>query len=81
VPGYEVTQWYGLLAPSGTPREVVRRLNGEIVKFLQRPDTAAKMLGEGAMPFGTTPEQFQDLIKVEIARWAPVIKASGARAE
>lgn len=77
VPGYEITQWYGLLAPTGTPREVIRKLNSEVMRYLQLPDTAAKMSSEGAIPTGNTPEQFQELIKSEIPRWGKVIRNAG----
>ena len=77
VPGYEITQWYGLLAPAGTPRDIVRKLNTEVVRYLQLPDTAAKMSSEGAIPTGNTPEQFHELIKSEIPRWARVLKKAG----
>lgn len=81
VPGYEVVQWYGVLAPAGTPRSVVARVNADIVKFLSQPETAARMSGEGAIPSGSTPEQFGALIRSEIGRWAKVIKATGASPE
>lgn len=77
VPGYEITQWYGLLAPAGTPRDIVRKLNLEIVRYLQLPEAAAKMSSEGAIPTGNTPEQFHELIKTEIPRWAKVLKKAG----
>ncbi len=77
VPGYEITQWYGLLAPVGTPRDIVRKLNSEIVRYLQLPDTAARMSSGGAIPTGNTPEQFHELIKAEIPRWAKVLKQAG----
>ncbi len=77
VPDYDITQWYGLLAPAGTPREVIRKINGEIVRYLQLPDTAAKMSSEGAIPNGNTPEQFQELVKSELARWNKVIRKVG----
>jgi len=79
VPGYEATQWYGVLAPAATPRDVVARLNAEIVKALQRTEVRDRLAGAAAEPVGNTPEQFQAFIKTEIARWAPVVKASGAR--
>jgi len=81
VPGYEVVQWYGVLAPAGTPRSIVTRVNADIVKFLSQPETAARMSGEGAIPSGSTPEQFGALIRSEIGRWAKVIKATGASPE
>lgn len=79
VPEYEVTQWYGMLAPANTPRVLVDRINADIHKFLARPDTAARMSGEGAIPSGSTPEEFGSLIRVEIERWGKVVRATGAR--
>jgi len=81
VPGYEVVQWYGVLAPAGTPRSIVTRVNADIVKFLSQPETAARMSGEGAIPSGSTPEQFGALIRSEIGRWSKVVKATGASPE
>ena len=79
VPGYEATQWFGVLAPAAMPKEVVARPNAEIIKVLQRPEVRERLASEAAEPVGNTPEQFQAFIKAEIARWAPVVKASGAR--
>jgi tripartite-type tricarboxylate transporter receptor subunit TctC len=81
VPGYEATQWYGLLTPAGTPRAVVARLNAETVKALRSDDLREKLIALSAIPVGNTPEQFGAHIKSEIARWAPVVKASGARVD
>jgi tripartite-type tricarboxylate transporter receptor subunit TctC len=79
VPGYDANQWYGVLAPAATPREIVTKLNAEIVKILRRPDVKERLAADGAEPIGNTPEEFGAFIKTEIARWAPVVKASGAR--
>lgn len=79
VPEYEVTQWYGMLAPVNTPLPVVNKVNADIQKFLVRTDTAAKMSSEGAIPAGSTPEQFAALIRAEIERWGKVVKATGAK--
>ena len=79
VPGYDANQWYGVLAPAATPREIVTKLNAEIVKILRRPDVKERLAADGAEPIGNTPEVFGAFIKAEIARWAPVVKASGAR--
>jgi tripartite-type tricarboxylate transporter receptor subunit TctC len=81
VPGYEATQWYGVLAPAATPREIVMKLNAEMIKALARPDVRDKLAADGAIPVGDTPEEFGAHIKAEIARWAPVVRASGARPE
>ncbi|MCW5604184.1 MAG: tripartite tricarboxylate transporter substrate binding protein [Burkholderiales bacterium] len=79
VPDYEATQWYGVLAPAGTPRAVVARLHSEIVKSLSGADVKQRLAGDAAEPVGNTPEEFGAFIRKEIARWAPVIKASGAK--
>jgi tripartite-type tricarboxylate transporter receptor subunit TctC len=81
VPGYEATQWYGILAPAATPTDVVAKLNREIAKALADPAVAAKLAGEGADPVGDTPEQFAAFIRSEIELWGKVIRATGAKAE
>jgi tripartite-type tricarboxylate transporter receptor subunit TctC len=81
VPGYEATQWYGILAPAGTPRTVVDKLNREIVTGLKSKQLHERLVADGSEPFSSTPEEFASFIKMEIARWAPVIKTAGIRAE
>lgn len=77
LPEYDVTQWFGLMAPANTPPDIVRKLNAEVARYLQLPDTRARMSGEGAIPSGSTPEQFHDLIRREFARWSVVLKKAG----
>jgi len=79
VPGYEATQWYGVLVRAGTPKPIVARLNAEIVKALKDQDFIDRLATDAAVPVGNTPDEFHAFIKKEIARWAPVIKASGAK--
>jgi tripartite-type tricarboxylate transporter receptor subunit TctC len=81
VPGFEVRNWYGVFVPAGTPREIVVRLNGELVKILQLPDVKSKLLESGIEALHSTPEQFAAYIQSETKRWAKVVKDSGARAE
>jgi tripartite-type tricarboxylate transporter receptor subunit TctC len=81
VPGYEVLTWQGLVAPTGTPREIVDRLNAELIKALKDPEFAARMRGMGLELYGTTPAQFAQFIRDENAKWAKVIKATGARVD
>jgi tripartite-type tricarboxylate transporter receptor subunit TctC len=81
LPGFDVTNWVGLFAPAGTPSEIVFRLNAEVLRIMQAPDMQARMVAEGARFYPTTPLQFGAYVKSEIAKWAPVVKASGARAD
>jgi tripartite-type tricarboxylate transporter receptor subunit TctC len=74
IDNFEVTTWYGILAPAGTPREIVTRLNGELVKIIAMPDTKEKMQNAGFEPLSSTPEKFAEFIKTEIVRWGKVIK-------
>ncbi len=79
IPGYEVLTWQGLVAPTGTPVEIINRLNSELVKALKNPEFAERMRGMGLELYGTTPEQFAQFIRDENMKWAKVIKATGAR--
>ena len=81
VPDYEATQWNGLLAPAATPQKIVALLNAEIVKTLHRADVRERLATEMVEPVGSTPAEFQAFMKAEIARWAPVVKASGMKPE
>ncbi len=81
LPGFAVTNWVGLFAPAGTPPEIVRRWNAETSRFMQSPEIRARLLAEGARFIPMTPEEFAGFVKAEIAKWAPVVKASGARVD
>jgi tripartite-type tricarboxylate transporter receptor subunit TctC len=76
-PGYEISSWQGVLAPAGTPREIVGKINGELVSLVNTPEVRARMSQEGADPVGSTPEAFAERVQSEIAKWTKVIKASG----
>jgi tripartite-type tricarboxylate transporter receptor subunit TctC len=77
--GFDAVTWFGLLAPAGTPKEVVARLNAEFNKALQSAELQKRLGDEGADAAGGTPEQFAALIKDEIARWGKVVRESGAK--
>jgi tripartite-type tricarboxylate transporter receptor subunit TctC len=81
VPGYEAVQWYGMVAPANTPREVIARLNREMVTILQTADVKEKFAADGGDPAGTTPEEFGRYIKSETDKWQNVAKAAGIRPE
>lgn len=79
--GYESNQWYGVLAPAGTPADILNQLNSQIVKIMQSPDMKSRMAADGLIGVGGTREQFAAHIKAEIAKWAKVIRQSGARVD
>lgn len=79
VPGYEKVQWFGVLAPAGTPQPIISKLNAEMVRALRLPDVTKRLRDLGSEPVASTPEQFDALIKSEIKKWARVIKEVGIR--
>jgi tripartite-type tricarboxylate transporter receptor subunit TctC len=79
--GYESSQWYGLLAPAGTPPDIIATLNTHIAKIMRSTDIRQRLNEEGVIAVGSTREQFAAHIKSEIAKWANVIKLSGARVD
>jgi len=81
LPGFEVTAWYGLLAPAGTPAEVVGRLNAEMNKALAQSAMRESLAAQGAIPVSGPPQKFMDLIVAEIAKWRPIIQKAGIRAD
>jgi tripartite-type tricarboxylate transporter receptor subunit TctC len=81
VKGFDVQSWYGLLAPRGTPRPVIERLHREAVAALADTELRARLEQLGAVPVGNTPEQFAADMRADLARWGPVVKAAGIRAE
>lgn len=74
LPGYEYVTWYGVLAPAGTPKDIVARLNAEIVKSLRQPDLHQRLTGEGAEVIASTPDEFAKYIRTELANSAKLVK-------
>jgi len=81
LPGYAATAWYGVLAPAGTPRAIILKLNAEIVKSLLNDEVKKRIAANGGEVIGSTPEEFTSVMKADIAKWAKVVQASGARAD
>jgi tripartite-type tricarboxylate transporter receptor subunit TctC len=81
VPGFEVNNWIGLFAPAGTPNEIVRRLNAEVMKIMQAPEVASRMVQQGERFTPNSPEDFGRFVRAEISRWEKVIKDAGLKAE
>lgn len=79
--GFEASSWFGLLAPAGTPPEIVGRIQQEVAKALATPAMKERLAAQGAIPSGNTPAEFAKLIDAEIRKWAPVVKASGAKVD
>lgn len=81
LPGFDVSLWYGILAPAGTAKEIIGKLHAETVKTLNHPDIKARLASQGYGPGGTTPEQFSTIIREDLSKWAKVIKEAGIRLE
>jgi tripartite-type tricarboxylate transporter receptor subunit TctC len=81
LPGFEASSWFGLLAPAGTPAEVVARLQQETAKALSQAAVKERLQAQGAIPSGNSPADFSRLIDSEITKWAGVVKASGAKVD
>lgn len=79
--GFEASSWFGLLAPAGTPPDIVNRIQQEVARALKVPAIRERLSAQGAIPSGDTPQAFTTLIAAEIAKWEPVVKASGARVD
>jgi len=81
IPGFDVSGWFGILAPAGTPAAVVERLNTEIVAILHLPEVQERLATDGSTPVGSTPAQFEAHLKSEMAKWAKVVRAAGIKVE
>ena len=79
LPGYETNDWFGILLPAGTPQAIVMQLHAEMMKVLNSPEIKAQLAAQGAQVVTNTPAEFLSFIKTEIAKWADVIKFSGAK--
>jgi tripartite-type tricarboxylate transporter receptor subunit TctC len=79
VPGYEAVIWLGIMAPTGTPKAVVDRLNAEMTKIAARPDVKKNWQDQGAVPMVMSPTEFERYMNEDIAKWAKIVKLSGAR--
>ena len=79
--GFEASSWFGLLAPAGTPPDIVNAIQREVAKAIASPAVKEKLLAQGAIPSGNSPQEFAKLIDSELKKWAPVVKASGAKVD
>jgi tripartite-type tricarboxylate transporter receptor subunit TctC len=79
--GFESSTYYGLLAPAGTPRPIINRLHGEVVKIIRSPESTTRLAGVGAVPVADTPEQFAEAIRHDVAKWGKVIRENNIKAD
>src|SRR5258708_25351778 len=79
LPGFEVVGWYGVIGPAGLPSPIVTRLHDEFVKVLNRPDVRERIVADGSEPAGTTPGEFRLFMLTDLAKWAKLVKESGAK--
>ena len=81
LPGFDITAWYGFMAPAGTPREIVKKIHDGSVTIIHRPDFLERLERDGIEPVGNTPEQFAAQIKRDIERWGKIVRAAGVKPE
>lgn len=81
LPGYEVDSWYGVMAPAGTPKDIVNRVRDELVKNLRTPETLERLRQGGLDPVGSTPAEYAAKIREDLARWAKLVKSTGIKVE
>jgi len=79
LPGYEAVSWYGVFVPAATPKDIVTRLNGELRRATAAPDVRSALINQGAEPAGDTPEEFSALVRSDLAKWAKIVKDTGAK--
>ncbi len=80
-PGFDASSWFGLVGPAGLPREIALKIQGEVARILKEPAMREKFIQQGADPIGNTPDEFGRYMKEETAKWAKIVKASGAQAD
>jgi tripartite-type tricarboxylate transporter receptor subunit TctC len=81
VPNFDVSSWFGVFLPAGTPKAIVTKMNAEVRRIVAAPDVKKRLIDLGADPETTTPEQFAEYVRSERTRWAKVVKDTGARVE
>jgi tripartite-type tricarboxylate transporter receptor subunit TctC len=81
LPGFEVVGWYGVIGPANLPRPIVTRLHAELIRVLNAPDIRERIVADGSEPVGSSPEEFRQFMLADLAKWAKVVKESGAKTD
>jgi tripartite-type tricarboxylate transporter receptor subunit TctC len=79
LPGYEVVGWYGVIGPAGMPAPLVERIHDELVRVLAQPDVRERIQNDGSEPVGNAAREFREFMTADLAKWAKVVKQSGAK--
>lgn len=81
VPGFDISNWFGVFVPAGTPKDIIAKLNTEMVRALKQPDVKDKLSSQGAEAVGNTPDELERFVRAETAKYSQLVKASGVRAD
>jgi tripartite-type tricarboxylate transporter receptor subunit TctC len=81
LPGFEVVGWYGVIGPADLPRPIVARLHAELIRILNAPEVRERIVADGSEPVGSSPEEFRQFMLADLAKWAKVVKESGAKTD
>jgi len=81
IPGFDASSWFGLVGPAGLPRDIANKISADIARVLKQPEIRERFVSQGADPVGSSPDEFAAYIRAETAKWAQLVKASGAKAE
>ena len=81
VPGFDISNWFGVFVPTGTPKDIILRLNSEMVRAVKQPDVIDKLSSQGAEAVGNTPEELERFVRAEAAKYSKLVRTSGVRAE
>ena len=81
VPGFDISNWFGVFVSAGTSKDIIAKLNTEMVHALRQPDVKEKLSSQGAQAVGNTPEELERFVRAETAKYAQLVKASGVRAD
>ena len=81
LPGFEITAWFGFMAPAGTPPALVHKISGDIARVVAMPDVRERILAQASIPVGNTPEEYDAFIRAEIVKWSKVVKETNVQAD
>lgn len=81
VPDFEITAWFGLMAPAGTPKPIIQKISADVAKIIAMPEVRERILAQASVPMSTTPEEYAAFIQSEIKKWSEVVKLANMQAD